>query len=534
MSYNLYAIITKRGDNMRICPNCQTENQDDFKFCVSCGTRCDGKEECPKCKKEIDATLKFCPYCGAKRRHAHDSRTKEKTKNTILQISNLASKITVATLSVIMLLVFLFAPIYGSKLDTTTYNTMGATKEIYVYQSGVKVISNGFRAISKFDEDAATDLLEKRMEKFEDKYGNIDEANNKIIQEALNIVSPYDFLLVDGADSNNSSALTSHNKVIQAQVVISAMTVIEIVILLILASVFSIIAIFKKNYSYKKLVIIYSVILGLVALVVTVLRLPGAGAIAAANAGPAAITVLIMLVVTLVLIYLYSIFNKKTSFNFVNLLSKSIGMVVVFVALILASGHLMNADVSNSSIDSYTLKPTIQSQMETIDIISEYSFDEEWNYQLDSLLSGYKGTRRTFKNNEISYSYNLNYVYSSDKVISDTFAPELIFILGIVYYFTGISLGIVLILVTVNLYRDKKKKGDIIAMIPALALAVVTLILTIVIVIQLNSISDLRSYVPSITTTVSPMIVSAIVLMIGFTIYTPILNKKAKKKEAIN
>lgn len=545
---------------MRICSSCQTENQDDYKFCVSCGTRCDGKIECLKCKKEISENLKFCPYCGTKlkedntcnncheilpsdfefcpncgtkRHHAHGYVKKGRSNNCAIKIFNLISKITVATVTVIMLLVFLFAPIYRSKIDKNYTSMMGASEEMYIYQSGVHVISNGFRALSDFDSSDLQELYKKRSEKVEEKFGEIDDPSNKQIQKAINILAPYDFTLVDSADINDDIIESKYNHVLQAQVVISAIGVIGVVVLFILASVFSIIAIFKKDYSYQKLIVLYVVILGIVALLVTVMRLPGISAFATATAGSAAITVLILLITVLTIVYLYSIFNKKISFNLVNLLSKGIGMVVLFVTLILASGNLMNAEVSNTHTSSFTLKPAIQDQMEVIDVISEYSDISKWQYKLNSLLKNYDTNNTNFRKSEATYTYNLNYVYSSDKVISDLMAPELIFTLGIVYYLAGVSLAIGLIFVTLNLYRNKPKKSDFITMISSLSLFLVTVILTIVIVVMLNSVSALSSGSTSITTKVSPMIVSAVILILGFVIYTPILSKKAVKKEVL-
>ena len=46
-----------------ICPNCQTQNPDDGKFCKKCGTLLTAIV-CPCCKKENADDATFCTYCG--------------------------------------------------------------------------------------------------------------------------------------------------------------------------------------------------------------------------------------------------------------------------------------------------------------------------------------------------------------------------------------------------------------------------------------------------------------------------------------
>lgn len=46
-----------------ICPNCQTPNSNDGKFCKKCGTSLTAIV-CPCCKKENAADATFCTYCG--------------------------------------------------------------------------------------------------------------------------------------------------------------------------------------------------------------------------------------------------------------------------------------------------------------------------------------------------------------------------------------------------------------------------------------------------------------------------------------
>lgn len=50
---------------MIICPNCNSENEDNMKFCGNCGLKLpDPKKTCPKCKTEWPLLQKFCGECG--------------------------------------------------------------------------------------------------------------------------------------------------------------------------------------------------------------------------------------------------------------------------------------------------------------------------------------------------------------------------------------------------------------------------------------------------------------------------------------
>ena len=44
------------------CPNCQTENSTQAKFCSECGTKL--PLVCPQCGTEVEATARYCSECG--------------------------------------------------------------------------------------------------------------------------------------------------------------------------------------------------------------------------------------------------------------------------------------------------------------------------------------------------------------------------------------------------------------------------------------------------------------------------------------
>lgn len=67
----------KRGYDMKICPKCQAECDDDVKFCPKCGESLPEVEAeapkaeerpafCPQCGKPLDPDATFCAGCGAK------------------------------------------------------------------------------------------------------------------------------------------------------------------------------------------------------------------------------------------------------------------------------------------------------------------------------------------------------------------------------------------------------------------------------------------------------------------------------------
>ena len=45
-----------------ICPNCQTDNRDEAKFCNECGAKLE--IICPECSNHNRAGSKFCDECG--------------------------------------------------------------------------------------------------------------------------------------------------------------------------------------------------------------------------------------------------------------------------------------------------------------------------------------------------------------------------------------------------------------------------------------------------------------------------------------
>lgn len=48
------------------CKKCGAIIPEGGTFCVSCGSRADGKKNCPKCEKIIDDAVTFCTYCGTR------------------------------------------------------------------------------------------------------------------------------------------------------------------------------------------------------------------------------------------------------------------------------------------------------------------------------------------------------------------------------------------------------------------------------------------------------------------------------------
>ena len=51
---------------MKICEVCGHEAEDDYVYCLKCGSRLDGKKICPRCAKPIPKESAVCPYCGVR------------------------------------------------------------------------------------------------------------------------------------------------------------------------------------------------------------------------------------------------------------------------------------------------------------------------------------------------------------------------------------------------------------------------------------------------------------------------------------
>ena len=56
----------KSSDAVKICPECETKNSPNAKFCVECGKKLVSEKVCSKCGKKMRASAKFCPECGEK------------------------------------------------------------------------------------------------------------------------------------------------------------------------------------------------------------------------------------------------------------------------------------------------------------------------------------------------------------------------------------------------------------------------------------------------------------------------------------
>jgi len=56
---------TKTDKTEIICPSCENNVPDEFKFCPSCGQSMATEKECISCKEVIPIDFGFCPHCGA-------------------------------------------------------------------------------------------------------------------------------------------------------------------------------------------------------------------------------------------------------------------------------------------------------------------------------------------------------------------------------------------------------------------------------------------------------------------------------------
>lgn len=56
--------MNTNNNNMKACPNCNTQAPITAKFCATCGTPFPTAKTCPNCSSTVDEGAKFCPTCG--------------------------------------------------------------------------------------------------------------------------------------------------------------------------------------------------------------------------------------------------------------------------------------------------------------------------------------------------------------------------------------------------------------------------------------------------------------------------------------
>lgn len=162
-----------------ICPNCQTPNPDDGKFCKSCGASLTANV-CPSCKKENESDSQFCTYCGAclsitnskqsesiPQKHNHRERTEEKEKSKesrgkyLLLTSQILLGLAIAALVFTFICRFSYQTIikeepeeYNEKefvVRVDVYSFAGKVYEYYFHGSAVKFL--------KYDEYPPSSIL---------------------------------------------------------------------------------------------------------------------------------------------------------------------------------------------------------------------------------------------------------------------------------------------------------------------------------------------------------------------------------------
>lgn len=111
----------KRIDGNKICPHCKQTIKENAKFCGFCGIRVDRKKECSNCHKEIESNLDFCPFCG--------NKAKTNTKNNKNTTFNLITKIILLSLSCLFI-IGLFLPFLSMELQSTQAKTHSY---LYIY-----------------------------------------------------------------------------------------------------------------------------------------------------------------------------------------------------------------------------------------------------------------------------------------------------------------------------------------------------------------------------------------------------------------
>lgn len=62
VTVSMGASVAAKANHTIVCPDCHAENNQETKFCSSCGSAL--SETCPNCKTSVPMESKFCPECS--------------------------------------------------------------------------------------------------------------------------------------------------------------------------------------------------------------------------------------------------------------------------------------------------------------------------------------------------------------------------------------------------------------------------------------------------------------------------------------
>ena len=472
--YKFCPICGEKCETTKICVNCSTEVPEDYVFCPSCGNKCDGKKVCSNCQFELEPQHDFCPSCGFSVNTKHEpvkeekqpKAKKAKTQLGFLPIFNLCSKIVVAVMCFISLLVFSFGPIHKAE-----FFEFGIPIE--ATYTGIQVIDYSIKGLQNIDEEEMYDIFEEKTEDILDEY-NAEDVYDLSRSELKEAIKKFPILFPALYDGENS--YDSPNTTLVIQLTVNAVVFIGIEVLLILGTIFSILAIFKKDYSYKKLIKLFVIPAGLILLFAGALKIMGISIpylyVSSTSLAKGAISTLILLLISAAVVYVYEVFNKNINFNLKKVISKSVALVVVVISIFVIGGTFSKVSYKNSDDRTNEFEYSLHNTVFSFEVgMNNADYKRDYGYHFISSEEELEEWYDFSKKEATRYGeYAMARLFVSDDIFNDTLAPEFALISYALYVGGSVLLSLAFICILNSFFNNKHKVKEIVPIIIAIAL----------------------------------------------------------------